>query len=248
MRSLAFFAVLGTSIAVTLTGQSLTEHAAAAAGATIGTAAGKPLGTALGKVFNDSDKVTTKAATPKSTKPVAKPAEEATEHPGAVVVSPSGSGAAPSGAGSIGIVSGGGASVAGSAAKPSPSSGASGTPKATIARRSSRRREAAVASESAPAPVAHSPFPAEPAVAAAPVTSLVIIPEVREPSAQDVANVRVGETAGEIRALLGTPESRVSIPGDDGHLLEICQYWAKGEPIGTVRLDNGRVVSIQLAN
>jgi len=40
----------------------------------------------------------------------------------------------------------------------------------------------------------------------------------------------------------------VSIPGDDGHLLEICQYWAKGEPVGTVRLDNGRVVSVQTNN
>ena len=44
---------------------------------------------------------------------------------------------------------------------------------------------------------------------------------------------------------LGAPESTVSIPGDDGHLLEICQYWAKGEPVGTIRLDNGRVVSVQ---
>ena len=52
MRSLALTALLGSFIASTsLVGQSLTEHAAAAAGATIGTAAGKPLGTALGEVF-----------------------------------------------------------------------------------------------------------------------------------------------------------------------------------------------------
>ena len=55
-------------------------------------------------------------------------------------------------------------------------------------------------------------------------------------------------TASEMREALGAPESKVSIPGDDGHLLEICQYWAKGEQIGTIRLDNGRVVSVQTSN
>ena len=48
MRSLVLTALLGSVAAASLLGQSLTEHAAAAAGATIGTAAGKPLGTALG--------------------------------------------------------------------------------------------------------------------------------------------------------------------------------------------------------
>src|SRR5579862_33473 len=140
MRSLAFVALLGSSIAVTLTGQSLTEHAAAAAGATIGTAAGKPLGTALGKVFGDTDKVANKAAAPRTTKPVAKPAEEAADqHPGAVVVS-SGGGGAPTLSGGAGS-SGGGSS---SAAKPA----------ATVARHSVRHREAPIESEYVPAPPA----------------------------------------------------------------------------------------------
>jgi hypothetical protein len=54
--------------------------------------------------------------------------------------------------------------------------------------------------------------------------------------------------ASDLRAALGAPESTVSIPGDDGHLIESCQYWANGEPIGTVHLDNGRVVSVQTGN
>jgi hypothetical protein len=71
---------------------------------------------------------------------------------------------------------------------------------------------------------------------------------VKEPTVEEVASIKVGATASELRAALGVPESRVSIPGDDGHLLEICQYWAKGEPVGTIRLDNGRVVSVQALN
>jgi hypothetical protein len=72
MRSLALTALLGSFFASTsLVGQNLTEHAAAAAGATIGTAAGKPLGTALGKIFGDVDKSTSTAANPKTAKPVA---------------------------------------------------------------------------------------------------------------------------------------------------------------------------------
>ena len=71
---------------------------------------------------------------------------------------------------------------------------------------------------------------------------------LKEPTLSDVASIKVGATASEMRALLGTPESSVSIPDDDGHMVEICQYWAKGEQIGTIHLDNGRVVSVQTAN
>jgi hypothetical protein len=71
---------------------------------------------------------------------------------------------------------------------------------------------------------------------------------VKEPTIQDIASIRVGASSRELRDALGVPESKVSIPGDDGHLLEICQYWAKGEPLGTIRLDNGHVISVQTQN
>src|ERR1700733_3166249 len=75
MRSLAIIALLGSFVASTrLAAQSLPEHAAAAAGATIGTAAGKPLGTALGKVFGNVDKTASTAATPKPKTVLTKPA------------------------------------------------------------------------------------------------------------------------------------------------------------------------------
>jgi hypothetical protein len=68
---------------------------------------------------------------------------------------------------------------------------------------------------------------------------------VKEPSVGEIAAIQVGATSHDLEAALGAPESRVSIPDDDGHLVEICQYWAKGQPLGTVRLDNGRVISVQ---
>jgi hypothetical protein len=208
MRSLALTALLGSFVATTcLVGQSLTEHAAAAAGATIGTAAGKPLGTALGSVFGSVDKSTSKAATPKTTNPaITKPAPPpATVAPTATVV------IAPSGGGGLDAGTGG-----------------AGSP-----HRSARRR--------------HDPVEPEP-LAAAPIVPVVAEPVIKEPTAEEVASIKVGASSGEMRQALGAPESLVSIPGDDGHLLEICQYWAKGEQIGTIRLDNGRVVSVQTSN
>jgi hypothetical protein len=211
MRSFAFIA-LGSFIAsFSLTGQSLSEHAAAAAGATVGTAAGKPLGTALGKIFGSMDQSTSKAAGTKVTKPVATKTEVKPEvTAGAPTLAP---------APSAPLVAGG-----------SGSSGSSGGGSVATGH-SARRRELPAEEPLAPiAPVA--PVIPEPVV-------------VKEPSVDQIAAIQVGVTANELQSALGAPESRVSIPGDDGHLLEICQYWAKGQPLGTVRLDNGRVVSVQ---
>ncbi len=213
MRSFALAALLGSLVASNgLVAQSLTEHAAAAAGATIGTAAGKPLGTALGKVFGDVDKSTSTAATPKTAKPiVVKPAEARAHAPVAPTAYAGGGG---SSVGSVGSGGGGGSS-----------------------HRSVRRREREVDAEVLP------PAPATPIIV--PVAAQIV---VKEPTVEEVGSIKVGTTSSELRDTLGAPESRVSIPGDDGHLLEICQYWAKGEAVGTVRLDNGRVISVQTQN
>lgn len=209
MRSFTIAALLGTAVACTLAGQSLTEHAAAAAGGTIGTAAGKPLGTALGRIFGNVDNTSSKAAaTAKPAKPVAqKPSaaaaagktEAKTEHTVTL-------GLAPSGGGNPGGESGG------------------------SSHRAARREREAIEAE---APIQ---TPAEP---------LVTQPVVREPTPQELDSVRVGTSSSELRSMLGTPESMVSIPDDDGHLRETLQYWANGEQIGTVHLDNGHVVSVQ---
>jgi hypothetical protein len=209
MRSLAIFA-LGSLVASTgLMAQSLTEHAAAAAGATIGTAAGKPLGTALGKIFGSMDQSTSKAAGPTK---VVKPAELKSE---AKTSAPAQSAPPLVGA----LPASGGAPSGGSVGGGIASSGHSG-----------RHHEI-------PAPEFATPF--------TPIAPVIPEPVIKEPSVEDIAAVKVGATSNEVAAALGAPESRVSIPDDDGRLLEICQYWSKGQQLGTVRMENGRVISVQ---
>jgi hypothetical protein len=206
MRSLALIA-LGTFAATgCLTAQALSEHAAAAAGATIGTAAGKPLGTALGKIFGDMNKQTSTAAGAKTTKPV---------QPKIVKSEP---------------VSPRSASLAGTRA---PSGGSFGSEAggSTSARHTGRSHALPVAPEPIAAPEA-------------PIVPLISEPVIKQPTIDEVASVKIGESSSALETTLGAPESRVSIPDDDGHLIEINQYWANGQPLGTIRLDNGRVVSV----
>jgi hypothetical protein len=88
----------------------------------------------------------------------------------------------------------------------------------------------------------------------APVQAVALIPApvqapvvpTKELTLEDFANIKIGSSAQELQAALGTPESHVSVPDDDGHMRESCQYWAQGRPLGTVRLDNGQVVKIDL--
>jgi hypothetical protein len=79
----------------------------------------------------------------------------------------------------------------------------------------------------------------------APISAYVPEPVRPEPTAEDFATIQVGASAQDVITKLGQPESKVTIPDDDGHLREICQYWSKGKQIGTVRLDNGQVVSVE---
>lgn len=215
MRSFALTALLGSFVVSSLVGQSLTEHAAAAAGATIGTAAGKPLGTALGKIFGEVDNTASTAATPKTAKPAVSKAVPAKPAAVAPPVATAHVAASPT------------SSVGGGDSSPATGGGGGST------HSSASRRELPVPSEAAvPAPVA--PVFAQPVI--------------REPTAEDVGKIQVGSSANELRESLGAAESTVSIPGDDGHLLEIRQYWSNGAQVGTVRLDNGRVVSVQTSN
>lgn len=215
MRSFASLTILGTlALAGAACGQSLAEHAAAAAGATIGTAAGKPLSNAMGKIFGDVDKSTTtafgakaKAAPVKAT--VTKPVPDSEK------VVP------------VGVPNSGLGTPAGSATT---SGGASAVVASHARARSSRARQVAAAPL---APLA--PPVAEPAVP---------VPPVKELSTADLSGLPVGASEKDMLAALGVPESRVSIPDDDGHLRETCQYWAQGRPLGTVRLDNGQVVQV----
>jgi hypothetical protein len=70
-------------------------------------------------------------------------------------------------------------------------------------------------------------------------------PIVKVPTVEGLANIKVGTTEDELFTALGQPSSRVSIPDDHGHLRESCQYWANGRQLGTIRLDNGQVVTVE---
>jgi hypothetical protein len=101
-------------------------------------------------------------------------------------------------------------------------------------------------SEAATAPdtaTAAQPRPAPPVLAT--VQAVPAGPPPKNLTGDEFRLVHVGSTMKEVLAVLGPPSSRVVVPDDDGHLRESFQYWVKGTPMGTVRLDNGRVVQIE---
>jgi hypothetical protein len=77
---------------------------------------------------------------------------------------------------------------------------------------------------------------------------VALVAAIKEPSVEELASIKEGASEKEMIAVLGQPGSRVTVPDDDGHLRETCQYWSKGQQIGTIRLDNGQVVTVQARN
>ncbi len=217
MRSLAITALFGSLLCIAnLKAQNLAEHAAAAAGATIGTAAGKPMSSAINKIFDQNDDQT-KAA---SKNTIIKPAPATNNTPTRSLPAPT-AGAA-SGFSSVGQSAGG--SSAGSSESSAPRHARSG------ARRVKQQPDPAtdLSADFGPPPIAVEPPPPP-----------------NEPTAEQVAGIQVGASEDDVIAALGQPASRVVIPDDDGHLRESFQFWAKGSQLGTVRLDNGYVVKVE---
>ncbi|MGA2597153.1 MAG: hypothetical protein ABSH09_09210 [Bryobacteraceae bacterium] len=66
------------------------------------------------------------------------------------------------------------------------------------------------------------------------------------PSVEDFAKIKAGSSRQEVLAALGTPSSHVTIP-EEGHLIEQMSYQYERRYLGSVRLDNGRVVEIKSA-
>ena len=216
MRSLALVIPASLILVASIHGQALTEHAAAAAGAAIGTGAGKSLSNSMTKIFGDTDKQTAKAAQPeakKTPKSVTNPA------PDPVMAksksSPTRSVDAP--------------------LSPLPPSGSHSTSQS----RSREPRKPVHQDETATALIHAASMP--------PVTAPIPIvqPIVKVPTVEEIANIKVGTTEDQLLAALPQPASRLSIPDDDGHLRQTCQYWANGRQIGTIRLDNGQVVTVE---
>src|SRR5580693_2860653 len=100
-----------------------------------------------------------------------------------------------------------------------------------------------------PAPSRHGGFSRHPAASqytAVTAPAPLEIPQAprRELTAEEISSIHVGASEQDVVTALGQPESRVTIP-DDGHLVEICQYWSQGILLGTVRLDNGQVINVE---
>jgi hypothetical protein len=107
-----------------------------------------------------------------------------------------------------------------------------------------RKLKAEAAGESKPS--APQPEQQTPAPAALPfVQGVPPGPAQKNLTGQEFGLVQTGSTEKDLLAILGPPSSRVVVPDDDGHLRESFQYWVKGVPMATIRLDNGRVVHVE---
>ena len=122
------------------------------------------------------------------------------------------------------------AAVGGAAIVAGPTAGPIGSRGATVRtrRESSSRRARAAHVTSEPEPVVSAVAPAL----------------VKEPALQDLLNVQVGSKEQDCIAALGAPSSRITIP-EEGHMTELLRYSARGQLLGTIRLDNGQVVNVQ---
>ena len=98
------------------------------------------------------------------------------------------------------------------------------------------------ASSKAATPPSATSVPSTPLVAPAPPAEFA----AKEPTAEDLRGIKIGASEKDVLTALGMPSSRVAVPDDDGHLRKTYQYWSKGSPIGTVRLDNGYVVKVEV--
>jgi hypothetical protein len=104
----------------------------------------------------------------------------------------------------------------------------------------SHRSSEDAAPDSAPSAPPAAPAPVLPTVQAVPPG-----PPQKNLTGDEFKLIHVGSTEKQVLEMLGPPSSQIVVPDDDDHLRETLQYWVKGVPMGTVRLDNGRVVEIR---
>jgi hypothetical protein len=190
-------------------GQNIIEHAAAAAGATIGTGAGKALSNGIDKILGRAADTGSNAGKPTTVRP----------SPTTPAVTPTPTLSAPTT-----VLQG-----------PGSPAGPTGTSQPGPTQHARARRSAVPVDPD-------KPVFAAPEVASAPVRPLAIAPP--PPSPEDFAKLKEGSPREDVQTALGTASSRITIPGDDGHLIEILSYYDGNRHIGTVRMDNGVVVSV----
>lgn len=92
------------------------------------------------------------------------------------------------------------------------------------------------------------PSGAEPAPVAASYQAPAVVPEpapLPDASPEVLATITVGTAKQELITKAGTPGSRI-VMDEDGHLVEVYRYLAKGSTIASIRLTDGAVTSVKL--
>ena len=185
---LAFFSLL---FAISLSGQALTDHAAAVAGASAGVAGARALRDPLTNLLQSAADVGSPA--PQASRPAGKPQSSAP-----AVTTP----------------------------KQAPAAAAS---TASPSRHSSGKRgyesRSFVAGGASPLSVFESPAPAPPVTTA------------------QLLTITSGAARSDVIGSLGAPSGRITMD-DNGHLVEILQYSAQGSRVGSVRVSDGKVESV----
>lgn len=233
---------LATALALMLAGpaaaQTITEFGAAAAGGTAGGAAGKRVSDGLTNVFGKVDQQTKAAA-----KQDLEKQEKTPSTPAASSISAS---PAPGPAASSPAPSAGHAPKAAPAAKISSARTARRPP----VRHEEIQREEPVSVPDPPALRSHSAAvakapapepPPPPAAAPAPPPP----PPAPEITVDALKSIAPGEERDQVLKL-GIPSTRITMFGDDGHLLEIYSYVTKNALLGIVRLSDGEVSKVEL--
>jgi tetratricopeptide (TPR) repeat protein len=71
------------------------------------------------------------------------------------------------------------------------------------------------------------------------------LPQPREVTAADLRKVTAGMSREQLLKL-GSPGGRITMDDDDGHLIEIYQYFTNDTSLGRIRLTDGTVTSVQV--
>ena len=197
-------------------GQSLTDHAAAIAGASAGVAGGRVVSDALSRVLESASDTTAAAAeTRKSdTKKADSRTARGTAGKGGSVL-PSSSPAAPV------------------FATPSPGFAASSPgPSAPARPWRAPSADRAVTSSGLP-PFVHFDMPPPP-------------PAVPAVTSAQLRAIALGTSRADVVGKVGIPAARITMD-DDGRLVEILEYSANGNRVGSVHCSDGRVESVDAA-
>jgi len=202
--------------------QSLTDAAGVLAGSSVGAGAGKPVGQGVTAVLQSVSATTTKAA---KTDKVASAEKTVAVNSPAKPGQRSGDGGGSSGSGSSGGSSGGTVLKTG--------------PGGVV-------KDHSLVPPPPVKKVAVVP-PPPPLVSATPVViaPVLVLPPPPQATPEDLKTLAKGSSREEVLRL-GPPSSRVTMIGDDGHLVEVFRYQTRETTFGVVRLSDGSVSSVEV--